>query len=107
RLAEYYAAQKFSTDDQRQQDARPKCTAIMAFVRGVIAASTRSGSMQSVSGSTSTMTGMAPANRTALAVATKVESGTITSSPGPIFSATITTSNAAVPLVTAIPCFAP
>ena len=81
--------------------------ATMAFVRGVMARSTASGSMQYVSGVMSTITGTAPQNSTAPAVATKVKSGTITSSPRPIPSASRATSIAWVPLVIAMPCFAP
>ena len=51
-------------------------------------------------------TGMALAKSTALAVATKVKSGMITSSPGTIPMAAMATSSAAVPLVTAMPCLA-
>ena len=57
---------------------------MIAFVRGVTAASIRAGSMSSVSGSTSTNTGTAPIISAALAVAMNVYGGTMTSSPGPI-----------------------
>jgi hypothetical protein len=53
------------------------------LVRGVIAASTAAGSMQKKSGSMSTKTGMAPVSATELAVAAKVNDGTMTSSPTP------------------------
>src|SRR5436190_15247117 len=55
----------------------------MAFVRGVTAASTSSSSRFSVSGRTSTKTGLAPSRTNALAVEEKVNEGRITSSPGP------------------------
>src|SRR5690606_32772020 len=55
-----------------------------------------SGSIQSVSGSTSTKTGLAPTCSTTLAVAAKVSVGTITSSPGPIPNATSATCSPAV-----------
>ena len=59
----------------------------MAFVRGVSAPATRSGSRFSVRGSTSTNTGRAPACSTASAVkAAEIEVVT-TSSPGPTPSA--------------------
>src|SRR3989344_6280287 len=53
----------------------------MHFVFGVIAFNIALGSMHQVKGSISTRTGMAPVYNTALAVATKVRSGIITSSP--------------------------
>ena len=56
---------------------------MMAFVRDVIAPLELFGSMHQVSRSISTNTGVAPMYFTALAVATHVISGTITSSPGP------------------------
>ena len=55
----------------------------MAFVRGVMRASTWPGSMSSVSGSTSAKTGVAPRKAAQLALAAKVMVVTITSSPGP------------------------
>src|SRR5690606_29954577 len=63
---------------------------------GVMARSTAAGSMQSVVGSTSTSTGVAPTCSTTLAVAAKVRVGTITSSPGPMPSATSATCRPAV-----------
>ena len=54
--------------------------------------------MFQVSGSTSTKTGVAPTYLIGLTVATKVITGTITSSPGPIPSSYNARCNAAVPL---------
>jgi len=84
-----------------------KCTGMMAFVRGVSAASTADGSRQKVSRSTSTMMGVALHSTTALAVATNVYAGTITSSPASIPPASKATRNATVPLHTAMPCLVP
>ena len=58
-------------------------TATMAFVRGVIAASTAAGSMFSVDGSTSAKTGNAPSRMKQFADATNDSGDVITSSPGP------------------------
>ena len=55
-----------------------------AFVRSVIAAATRSGSMFRSSSFTSTKTGVAPAWTITFAVAGQVIGVVITSSPGPI-----------------------
>ena len=60
-----------------------RCTAATAWVRGVMAASTASGSIRSRSSSTSTGTGTAPMREAASAVAMKVLAGMITSPPGP------------------------
>src|SRR5208283_945865 len=60
---------------------------MIARVRGVIAASILAGSRLPVSGSTSTKTGVAPACRMAVAVAIKVIGVVMTSSPGPMPSA--------------------
>jgi len=57
------------------------CTAMIAFVYGVMAASTAAGSRQNVSRSMSANTGTAPTEMTELADAMKVYGGTITSSP--------------------------
>ena len=54
--------------------------------------------MFQVSGSTSTKTGVAPTYLIGFTVATKVITGTITSSPGPIPSSYSARCNAAVPL---------
>ena len=54
-----------------------------------------------VAGSTSTSTGRAPASATTFAVAGNVYAGTITSSPGPIPSASTARWSAAVPEETA------
>ena len=80
------------------------CTTMMAFVRGVTAASIFAGSMHHVSGSTSTSTGRAPARITTLAVTTMVKSGMITSSPGPTPSTSSARCSPVVPLLHAIPC---
>ena len=61
----------------------------MAFVRGVIAASTASGSMFAVAGSTSAKTGVPPAYSTAFADERNVIGVVTTSSPGPIPAASI------------------
>ena len=55
----------------------------------------------------SAKTGVAPAYRTAFAVATKVSDGTITSSPGPRPAARHIRCRAAVPLETAQACGTP
>jgi hypothetical protein len=75
---------------------------MIAFVRGVSAAATASGSSHgSVVPTTSAKTGVAPVYATALTVATKVIEGTTTSSPGPRPAAAQARCSAAVPLVTA------
>src|SRR4051794_8876869 len=56
---------------------------MIALVRSVTAARTLSASRQKWSGSMSAKTGVAPVRATELAVAAKVNDGTITSSPGP------------------------
>ena len=76
---------------------------MIAFVRGVTAASIWAGSMSSVSNSTSTNTGTAPIMSAALAVAMNVYGGTITSSPAPMPSALRATDSAIVPLTQAMP----
>ena len=68
-----------------------------ARVRGPIAASTASGVIRCVSGSTSTNRGVAPAQLTASAVAMNEFVGTITSSPAPISSARSASEIASVP----------
>ena len=55
---------------------------MMPTVRSVMAASTAAGSRQKVAGSMSAKTGVAPVSATELAVAAKVNDGTMTSSPG-------------------------
>ncbi len=60
-----------------------RCTAMMALVRGVMAASARSGSMHQLSSRTSTNTGRAPRWTMGAAVAIQFVSARITSSPGP------------------------
>src|SRR5689334_61488 len=74
---------------------------MIAFVRGVIAASTCAGSMLSVSGSMSTKTGVAPTSRMVLPVAAKLNGVVITSSPAPMPCANSATCSAAVPDETA------
>ncbi len=71
---------------------------MIALVRGVIAASIFSASMLNVSGRMSTKTGVAPKRVMQLTEAKNVKLGTITSSPGPMFSAIIASSNASLPL---------
>ena len=56
-------------------------TGMMALVFRVIASSILDGSILSVSSSISTKRGVKPAAKTALAVATKVQAGTMISSP--------------------------
>ena len=68
----------------------------MARVRGVISASSRVSSRFSVSGRMSTNTGRAPRSTKALAVETKVNDGTITSSPGSRSSSSAAISSACV-----------
>ena len=68
----------------------------MALVRGVMRASSRVSSMFSVSGRTSQNTGFAPRRTKALAVETKVNDGTITSSPGRTSSSSAAISSACV-----------
>ena len=73
----------------------------MARVRGPMAASTFAGSMPNVRASTSTKTGTAPWWSTAIAVATKVKAGTMTSSPAWIPAPISARCSAAVPLLVA------
>ena len=80
---------------------------MIALVVGVMAASTRSGSMHQVSGETSTMTGSAPAAIGAYAVAANVSAGMMTSSPHPIPSAFSATSIVMVPFDIRMPWAAP
>ena len=81
-------------------------TGMIAFVRGVMAASIRSASILHVASSGSTGTGLAPTFDTASHVAMKVWAGTITSSPGPISHARRTSCRASSPLPTATQCLA-
>ena len=78
-----------------------------ALVRAVIDSSSRAGSMLKVSSSMSTKTGRAPCISTTFAVATHVKDGTITSSPGPMPSATSARCSAVVHDVVATACAAP
>ena len=69
--------------DRRHVRGHPwACTGMTARVRCVIRASRARGSRLCVTGSMSQKTGTAPWWRTAMAVATKLNAGTITSSPG-------------------------
>jgi len=65
------------------------------------------GDMLNVFSSISAKTGLAPTKRGALVVAANVNTGTITSSLGPVPSARIAKCKAAVQLFTAIACFVP
>ena len=65
------------------------------------------GSMRNVSSSQSTTTGRAPARTTAIAVATNVLAGRITSLPGPIPAARMINSRASVPFATPTQCADP
>ena len=80
---------------------------MMARVRGVMAASRSSGSMQYDTGSMSINTGVAPTAVIASAVAIKVCATVITSSPGCSPSAANTIWRAAVPVLTAMQCSVP
>src|SRR5690349_18533779 len=76
----------------------------MAFVRGVIFASTCERSILNVSSSMSTRTGVAPTYRIALMVAANVNGVVMTSSPGPMPLASSAMCNAVVPEETAMAC---
>ncbi len=65
------------------------------------------GEIHQESSSISTITGVAPANKTALIVAAKVKSGTITSSPCLIPREWSAKCKATVPLNTLTPCPTP
>ena len=80
---------------------------MIAFVRGVTSPATRSGSMFRSVSRTSAKTGVAPVWTITFAVAGQVIGVVITSSPGPIPSATSARCMAAVPDETASACFAP
>src|SRR5262245_60879029 len=80
---------------------------MMAFVRGVILASTCEASMFQVSAAQSTRTGRAPARMIAAAQEIMVNVGRMTSSPGPMSSAATAASNATEPLATATPYLRP
>ncbi len=84
-----------------------RCTGMMAFVRVVMAGRICRTSTLYVARSMSTNTGVAPASSTTLAVAGKVKSGRITSSPGPMPRARRVRCNAAVPELTATACRTP
>ena len=79
----------------------------IAFVRGVITDSIKSGLRLNVVGSISMNTGRAPVNSMLFADAMKVKGEVITSSPFPIPAANRATCNAAVPEVVATACFTP
>lgn len=72
-------------------------TGMIAFVRGVIAFSTRPRSRLRVTGSMSTNTGVAPVSRITLLVATHDAGVVITSSPGPTPAIRRPISSVAVP----------
>ena len=72
----------------------------IARVRGVILAATSSRSRLNVAGSISAKTGVAPRRAIDSAVAQNVKAGQITSSPGPLSSASSTITIASVPLPT-------
>ena len=91
-----------SGSSSRRAGRPNRCTATIAFVLGVTRM--RSGSTFIVDGSTSTSTGRAPTSATTFAVAGNVYAGTITSSPGPIPSASAARCSAAVPDDTATAC---
>jgi hypothetical protein len=80
---------------------------MIAFVRGVIAASSFAGSMLYERRSTSTNTGFAPISAIISAVAKNVNGTVITSSPGFTSRAMSAISSASVPLATPMQCFAP
>ena len=80
---------------------------MIAFVRGVTSPATRSGSTFRSVSRTSAKTGVAPVWTMTFAVAGHVIGVVITSSPGPIPSATSARCMAAVPDETARACFAP
>ena len=84
-----------------------RCTGMMAFVRGPMAAFRRAGSRLLVRSSASTNTGSAPVADTAAAVATNVFAGTMTSSPGLTPRARSTSSSAVEPDATPIACRTP
>ena len=63
--------------------------------------------MLKLSSSTSTNTGVAPSQATTSAVATKVNAGTKTASPGFRPQAISTSASASVPLAQLTQCFAP
>ena len=75
---------------------------MIARVFGVIRAATSSGSRLHVAGSTSAKTGVAPRRAIASAEAKNVKAGQITSSPGPIPIASMTSTSASVPFATPI-----
>jgi hypothetical protein len=70
---------------------------MMAFVRGVMARATASGSTLNVAGSMSTSTGVAPSRTIEPAVAKNEYVDVTTSSPGPTSCAMSATSTASVP----------
>src|SRR3954451_12827182 len=80
---------------------------MIAFVRSVTRSATDTGSMFSVSSWMSAKTGVAPVWTITFAVAGQVIEVVITSSPGPIPSATRARCIAAVPEATASACVAP
>ena len=84
-----------------------RCTGMMTFVRGVIAAESRSALTLKVSGSMSTKTGRPPRRETTPADAKKLNGLVMTSSPGPTPSAISATKSASVPEETPSACRTP
>src|SRR5688500_20400868 len=80
---------------------------MIALVRGVMRAATDWRSTNSVSGSTSAKTGVAPSYSAQFDEAAEVIAVTITSSPGPTATACTAACRAAVPLQTTTACVAP
>src|SRR6185312_13531773 len=83
------------------------CTGMIAFVRGVITASSPAGSRLNVRSSISANTGFARSNRITFAEATNEKLDVISSSPGPTPRRCSATCSPAVPLEQAIACCAP
>src|SRR5262249_26364823 len=92
-----------STIGSRSHGQPPRCTAMIAFVRGDRTALIVSAVIVWLTGSTSEKTGIAPAMTAALADAMKVRGGTMTSSPEPMPQAYSASSSATVPLATPSP----
>ena len=80
---------------------------MMAFVRGVMAASIFAGRCSGCAGRQSTKTAVAPVIQIASAVAKNVLVVVMHSSPGPMPSAKSTSQMASVPLLTPTACFMP
>ena len=82
-----------------------RLTTIMAFVRGVMRDATDRGSMQNVRSSMSANIGVAPFCMTQVTDADIEYGGTMTSSPGPMPSATIAPWSAVVAELNETACF--